>query len=79
MNIKEDPPLSRIKVASIIMKKTTEENIMIIQGMNLEGLHNKKDHSIPGMEFYFMIIVLFVLTLDIKLHIVEIMEEMVQE
>jgi hypothetical protein len=33
-DIKEAPPLSHIKEASIIAKETTKENILIIQGMN---------------------------------------------
>jgi hypothetical protein len=49
------------------------------QGMNLEELRHKEDHSLSGMKFYFMVIVLFVLTLDIKLHIAELMEEMVKK
>jgi hypothetical protein len=61
------------------VKETTEENIMINQGMNSEGLHHKEDHSLPGMKVSFMVIVLFVLTLDIKLQIAELMEEMVKQ
>jgi len=67
MDIREYPPLSGIKEASIIMKETTKENIMINQGMNSKGLHHKEYHSFPGMKVSFMVIVLLVLTLDIKL------------
>jgi hypothetical protein len=61
------------------VKETTEEKIVINQGMNSEGLHHKEDHSLPSMKVYFMVIVLFVLTLDIKLQIAELMEEMVKK
>jgi hypothetical protein len=37
------------KEASIIVKETTKENILISQGRILEGLHQKEDHSLPGM------------------------------
>jgi hypothetical protein len=30
--------------------------IMTSQGINLEGLHHKEDHSLPGMQIYFMVI-----------------------
>jgi hypothetical protein len=56
-----------IKEASIILKKTTQENIVINQGMNSEGLHDKEDHLLLGIKVYFMVIVLLVITLDIKL------------
>jgi hypothetical protein len=55
------------KEASIIMKEKTKENIMINQRSNSEGLHHKEDHSLPGIKIYFWVIVLHVLTLDIKL------------
>jgi hypothetical protein len=32
------------KEASIIVKETTKEKIMIKQGRNSEGLHRKEDH-----------------------------------
>ena len=48
--------------------------IMIIQGRNLEGLHQKEDHSLPGMQVYFMVIVFIVLILDIRLQIVGIIK-----
>jgi hypothetical protein len=44
-----------------------KEKIMINQGMSSEGLHHKEDHSLPGIKVSFMVIVLLVLTLDIKL------------
>ena len=46
---------------------------------NSEGLHHKKDHSLPGMQIYFMVIVFIVLNLDIKLHIVGLMEEIFKQ
>jgi hypothetical protein len=46
---KEDPPHSGSKEASTIMKGSMEEKIMINQDRNLEGLHHKEDHSLPGM------------------------------
>jgi hypothetical protein len=49
------------------VKETTEEKIVINQGMNSEGLHHKEDHSLPGIKVSFMVIVLLVITLDIKL------------
>jgi hypothetical protein len=67
MDIKQDPSLSSIKEASIIVKETIEDNIIISQGMNSQGLHHKEDHSLPGIKFYFMVIVLVAITLDINL------------
>jgi hypothetical protein len=49
IHLQEDPPHSSNKEASIIMKGSTEEKIMINQGRNSEGLHHKEDHSLPGM------------------------------
>jgi hypothetical protein len=40
---------------------------MINEGMNLEGLHCKEDHLFSDIEVSFMVIVLIILTLDIKL------------
>ena len=51
---------------------------MIGQGMNSKGLHHKEDHSLTGIKIYFMVIVLLVITFDIMLDIVELMEEMVK-
>ena len=59
MNIKEDPPHSSHKEYSIM--------IMISQDMNSEGLQHKEDHSLMSIKVYFMVIVLFLITLDIKL------------
>ena len=56
--IKEDPPLSGIKEASIIMKETIEEKIVINQGMNSKGLHHREDHPLIGIKVSFMVIVL---------------------
>jgi hypothetical protein len=50
--------------------------IMISQGKNSEGLRHKEDHSLPGMQIYFMVIVFIVLTLDIRLQIARIIKEM---
>jgi len=55
------------KEASIIVKETTKEKIVISQGRNSKGLHHKEDHSLPGIKIYFWVIVLHVLTMDIKL------------
>jgi len=41
---KEDLLPSGIKEASIIVKETTKEKIVISQGMNLERLHHKEYH-----------------------------------
>jgi hypothetical protein len=67
IHFQEDRLHSGSKEASIMVKKTTEEKIMINQDRNSEGLHHKEDHSLPGIKVYFMVIVLLVLTLDIKL------------
>jgi hypothetical protein len=53
--------------------------IMISQGRNLEGLHHKEDHSLPGMQIYFMVIVFIVLILDIRLQIAGIIKEMFKQ
>jgi hypothetical protein len=53
--------------------------IMISQGKNLEGLCHKEDHSLPGMQIYFMVIVFIVLTLDIRLQIAGIIKEMFKQ
>ena len=37
------------KEASIIVKETTKEKILINQGILTEGLHHKEHHSLPGM------------------------------
>jgi hypothetical protein len=50
--------------------------IMISQGINSEGLHHKEDHSLPGIQISFMVIVFIVLILDIRLQIVGIIKEM---
>jgi hypothetical protein len=49
IHLQQDLPLSGRKEVSTIMKESTEEKIMINQGRNLEGLHHKEDHSLPGM------------------------------
>jgi hypothetical protein len=63
----EDPLHLGNKEVSIILKETTKEKIVIIQGTNSKGLHHKEDYSLPGVKVYFMVIVLLVLNLDIKL------------
>ena len=71
IHLQGDHPCSRHKEASIM--------IMIIQDKNLEGLRHKEDHTLPGMKNYFMVIVFIVLTLDIKLQIARLMEEMFKQ
>jgi hypothetical protein len=68
IHLQEDHPCSSHKEASIM--------IMISQGRNSEGLHHKEDHSLPGMQIYFMVIVFIVLILDIRLQIAGIIKEM---
>jgi hypothetical protein len=53
--------------------------IMISQGRNSEELHHKEDHSLSGMQIYFMVIVFIVLILDIRLQIVGIIKEMFKQ
>jgi hypothetical protein len=59
IHIQEDHPCKIHKEASIM--------IMISQGKNLEGLHHKEDHSLPGMKISFTVIIFIVLILDIRL------------
>jgi hypothetical protein len=47
--------------------------------MNLEGLHHKEDHLLPGIKVCFWVIILHVINLDIKLWIAERMEEMFKQ
>jgi hypothetical protein len=68
IHLQDDHPCSRHKEASIM--------IMISQGRNSEGLHHKEDHSLPGMQIYFMVISFIVIILDIRLQIVGIIKEM---
>jgi hypothetical protein len=70
IHLQEDHPCSSQKEASIM--------IMISQGRNLKGLHHKEDHSLPGIQIYFMVIVFIVLTLDIRLQIPGIIKRNVQ-
>jgi hypothetical protein len=53
--------------------------IIISQGINLEVLHHKEDHSLPGMQIYFMLIVFIVLIFHIRLQIVGIIKEMFKQ
>jgi hypothetical protein len=53
--------------------------IMIRQGRNSEGLHHKEDHSLPGMQIFFMVLVCIVLILDIRLQIEGIIKEMFKQ
>jgi hypothetical protein len=71
IHLQEDHPCSRHKEASI--------KIMINEGKNLEGLPHKEDHSLQGMQIYFMLIVFIVLTLDIRLQIARIIKEMFKQ
>jgi hypothetical protein len=71
IHLQEDHPCSSYKEASIM--------IMISQRKNLEGLRHKEDHSLPGMQIYFMVIVFIVLTLDIRLKIAGIIKEMFKQ
>ena len=59
IHLQEDHMCSSHKEASIM--------IMINQGGNSEGIHHKEDHSLPGLQIYFMVIVFIVLILDIRL------------
>ena len=79
MDIKEVPPILGLKEALIMQKEPIEENIVIIQGMNSKGLHHKEDHSLPGMQICFMVIVFIVLILDIRLQIARIIKEMFKQ
>jgi hypothetical protein len=65
-----------IKIHPCSSHKEDSIMIMISQGRNSEGLHQKEDHSLPGMQIYFMVIVFIVLTLDIRLQIAGIIKEM---
>jgi hypothetical protein len=49
IHIQQDLPHSNNKEASTTMKRSIKEKIMINQGRNLDGLHNKEYHSLPGM------------------------------
>jgi hypothetical protein len=71
IHLQEDHPCSSHKESSIM--------IMICQGKNLEGLCHKEDHSLSGMQIYFMVIVFIILTLDIRLHIAGIIKEMFKQ
>jgi hypothetical protein len=71
IHLHEDHPCSSHKEASIM--------IMISQGKTLEGLRNKEDYSLPGMQIYFMVIVFIVLILDIRLQIAGIIKEIFKQ
>ena len=49
MDIKEYLPHSDNQEASLIMKDSIEEKIVINQSMISEGLHHREDHPLPGM------------------------------
>jgi hypothetical protein len=53
--------------------------IMISQGKNLKAIHHKEDHSLPGMQISFMVIVFIVLIFDIWLQIARIIKMFKQE
>jgi hypothetical protein len=71
IHFQEDHSRSRHKEASIM--------IIISQGRNLEGLHHNEDHSLPGMQISFMVIIFIVLILDIRLQIAGIIKEMFKQ
>jgi chromosome segregation ATPase len=71
IHLKEDHPCSIHKEASIM--------IMISQDKISEGIHHKEDHSLPGMQISFMIIVFIVLILDIRLQIAGIIKMFKQQ
>jgi hypothetical protein len=49
IHLQQDLPHLGSKEYSTIMKGSMEEKVMINQGRNLEALHHKEDHSLPGM------------------------------
>ena len=49
MDIKEDLPHSYNQEASLIMKESSEEKIMIKKRMISDGLHHKEYHSLLDM------------------------------
>ena len=67
MRHKEDALPSGMK--AIIMKETTEEQIV-----NPDGPHHKEDHLRPGIKIYFLDIVILVEILDTRKSIVESMK-----
>jgi hypothetical protein len=71
IHLQEDHPCSSHKEVSIM--------IMISQGKNSEGLRHKEDHSLPGIQIYFMVIVFIVLALDIRLQIAGIIKEIFKQ
>jgi hypothetical protein len=71
IHLQEDHPCLSHKEASIM--------IMISQGRNSKGLHHKEDHSLPGMQISFMVIVFIVLILDIRLQIAWIIKEIFKQ
>ena len=67
MKYQEDPlPLG---MKEIIMKETTKEQIV-----NSNGPHHKEDHLLPGINFFFLDIVVLVEILDTWQSIVESMK-----
>ena len=67
MRHQEDPLPSGMK--AIIMKETTEEQIV-----NPDGPHHKEDHLRPGIKISFLDIVILVKILDTRQSIVESMK-----
>jgi hypothetical protein len=59
IHLQGDHPCSSHKEDSIM--------IMVSHDKNSKGLRHKEDHSLPGMQIYFMVIIFIVLTLDIRL------------
>jgi hypothetical protein len=66
IHLQEDHPFSSHKEASIM--------IMISQGINSEGLHQKEDHSLSGIEISFLVFAFITLILDIRLQIAGIIK-----
>jgi hypothetical protein len=74
MNIQEDLPPLRIKEASISMKETIEEWIVINHHMNPDGLLQKQDHLLLGIKICLLIIATLTKILDTRKLIVESMK-----
>ena len=51
-----------------LLSYNKEDSTMIVirQGMNLEGLHHREDHLLPGIKIPLMVTVFIVLTLEVK-------------
>jgi hypothetical protein len=71
IHLQEYHPFSSHKEISI--------TIIISQGRNSEGQHQKEDHSLLGMQISFMVIVFIILIFDIRLHIARIIKEIFKQ